>query len=46
MIQVEYSFVTSLMMLSKDETVGTYTTRGMASQDERALETVKQMYNR
>ena len=30
-IQVEYSFVTSLMMLSKDETVGTYATRGMVS---------------
>ena len=30
-IQVEYSFVTSLMMLRKDETVGTHATGGIAS---------------
>ena len=30
-IRVEYSFVTSLMMLRKDETVGTYATGGIAS---------------
>ena len=42
-IRVEYSFVTSLMMLRKDETVGTYATGGiepLRSNDGRALETV------
>ena len=39
-IQVEYSFVTSLVRLRKDETVGTYATSGIASKWT-ALETVK-----
>ena len=47
-IRVEYSFVTSLMMLRKEETVGTYATGGIAYLRSKwtALEMVKWMYSR
>ena len=47
-IRVEYSFVTSLIMLRKEETVGTYATGGIAYLRSKwtALEMVKWMYSR